>query len=188
MKHNQKWPDSFIPQFLHIVKRKCVNGWKNPIAARNYHSIIFVISGKGILHFDSKHIPIEKGDLIYNAPGEIRGFDSDNKESMVIYAIYFNLANCYYEDGKWQIENVDKLPFETITKVQNQSVFLRHFYGMTNEWILTLESTTAKNISLFYSFVMDIKDYMKTNGNRNHRQEQIAREAMEYIQKNFAQK
>lgn len=126
--------ENIIPSCFHIVDRYCDLEWYVPPAVHDFHNFMLVVSGKGTCLTDGIKKDMLPGTLIYHHAGQSFGFETSKTELMHSYGVNFNVAAVTFSSGSWQLENVERLPFENYMKVSDMPILEKSFTHLVDVW------------------------------------------------------
>ena len=127
---------------------------------------MLIISGKGTIVRDSTEYDMLPGMLVYHSPGQNFGFTSSQTNPMHCFGVNFHLASASFSQGKWCIETVVTLPFNTITHIKDIDLLAKLFTDLSSTWDEAKKNSHLKCQGIFSSIVYEIsRQIMMQNTN-----------------------
>lgn len=148
--------NNIFPLLLHIADRYCDSNWYVPLGVKDFHNFMFILSGKGTIVKDSIEHDMLPGMLVYHSPGQNFGFTTSQTNPMHCFGVNFHLAAASFIQGKWFIETVDTLPFNTITHINDIDLLAKLFTDLSTTWDEARKNFNLKCQGIFSSILYEI--------------------------------
>ncbi|WP_304944141.1 AraC family transcriptional regulator [Vallitalea guaymasensis] len=173
-----------IPDFLHIANRYCNNNWSVPIATRNFHNLLFVVSGEGISYSKGKEYKLSSGMLIYHSPGETYGYSTSQSNPMHCYGINFHVLEAMFSGGKWITNNVEQLPYNNKSSIPSKGILNKYFEDLSTVWEEGGNNNLLKCRSIFLNILYELYTQLLLEDNIDNTIKKI-KDVIVYIRKNY---
>lgn len=148
--------ENIIPSLLHIVDRHCDSNWNIPPLNYQMHNFMFIISGEGTAITDGKKQPVYPGMLFYHHPNQIFGFENSKEHPMHLFGVNFQVAEVYFDEGKWSVKDICRLPFERIYMLPDRDILIKYFEKLTLVWNEKYSNHELKLRSIFLGILYEI--------------------------------
>ena len=174
---------SLMFSMTHIIKRYCTPGYYLENQLHDFHHVLFVESGEGVLMCEDGEIPIPKNTFIYNPPNVAWGYYPSKSNPMCFFGVNFDFISVTNSENNWQMNKVDALPFGRINIIENPESMLLNFNHLFMQWE---ESKRSNNPNCRASFINILNDAYSQLFDKSHNSISVPiRTAIKFIEKNF---
>lgn len=173
-----------IPDFLHIANRYCNKNWFVPIATRNFHNLLYVVSGEGISYSNGKEYKLSSGMLIYHSPGEIYGYTTNRTNPMHCFGINFQVIEAISSNGNWVTNNIERLPFNNKSYIPSKGILNKYFEDLSTVWEEGINNNILKCRSIFLNILYELYTQLLLQDNDDNTIKKI-KDVIVYIRKNY---
>ncbi|WP_298843619.1 helix-turn-helix transcriptional regulator [Clostridium sp.] len=147
---------SFIPSFSFVINRYCHENYYIPTVDRDFHNFMFIESGEGVCITKEKDEPISGSMLIYNPPGKSYGYYSSKTNLMHAFGVNFDIASVSREHDSWNVKNINILPFNHITLINDSKTLVNYFTDLASSWNYSRDNYNMKCRSIFLDILLEL--------------------------------
>ena len=175
---------SIVPSFSYIVNRHCEENYYIPPAVRNFHNFMYIESGEGVCISGEKEVTISGSMLVYNPPGQSFGYYSSKTNLMHAFGINFNIASVSMEQSNWALKDVNILPFNHITYIQDSETLVNYFNDLSSNWNYARDNYNMKCRSIFLNILLELSKQV-SKSKANYKIYKPAQKAISYIRMHY---